>query len=101
MTGIETLRQWLNTARRAAFLGGAGVSTASGIPDFRSAHGLYQQKKQGLSYEEMLSHDYFIHHTAAFYDFLRNVMLYPDAKPNGAHYALAQLERAGKLQVMS
>ena len=50
MTGIETLRQWLNTARRAAFLGGAGVSTASGIPDFRSAHGLYQQKKQGLSY---------------------------------------------------
>lgn len=100
MTGIETLRQWLNTARRAAFLGGAGVSTASGIPDFRSAHGLYQQKKQGLSYEEMLSHDYFIHHTAAFYDFLRNVMLYPDAKPNGAHYALAQLERAGKLQAV-
>ena len=96
MTGIETLRQWLNTARRAAFLGGAGVSTASGIPDFRSAHGLYQQKKAGLSYEEMLSHGYFVRHTAEFYDFLRGVMLYPDAKPNGAHYALAQLERQGK-----
>lgn len=100
MTERETLCQWVDKSQRMVFLGGAGVSTASGIPDFRSAHGLYQQKKQGLSYEEMLSHDYFIHHTAAFYDFLRNVMLYPDAKPNGAHYALAQLERAGKLQAV-
>ncbi len=80
--------------------GGAGVSTASGIPDFRSAHGLYRQKKEGLSYEEMLSHGYFVHHRQEFYDFMRNVMLYPDAKPNPAHYALAKLEREGKLRAV-
>ena len=97
---VPQLEKLIEQSSNIVFFGGAGVSTESGIPDFRSAHGLYQQKKQGLSYEEMLSHDYFIHHTAAFYDFLRNVMLYPDAKPNGAHYALAQLERAGKLQAV-
>ena len=100
MTERERLRQWVQESKSTVFLGGAGVSTASGIPDFRSAHGLYQQKKQGLSYEEMLSHGYFIRHTAEFYDFLRGVMLYPDAKPNGAHYALAQLERQGKLRAV-
>ena len=57
---------------------------------------MYKRQKQGLSYEEMLSHGYFVRHTAEFYDFLRGVMLYPDAKPNGAHYALAQLERQGQ-----
>lgn len=100
MTERERLRQWVRESKSTVFLGGAGVSTASGIPDFRSAHGLYQQKKQGLSYEEMLSHGYFVRHTAEFYDFLRGVMLYPDAKPNGAHYALAQLERQGKLRAV-
>ena len=100
MTERERLRQWVQESKSTVFLGGAGVSTASGIPDFRSAHGLYQQKKQGLSYEEMLSHGYFVRHTAEFYDFLRGVMLYPDAKPNGAHYALAQLERQGKLRAV-
>lgn len=100
MTELELLRQWVRESKSTVFLGGAGVSTASGIPDFRSAHGLYQQKKQGLSYEEMLSHGYFVRHTAEFYDFLRGVMLYPDAKPNGAHYALAQLERQGKLRAV-
>jgi len=100
MTDMETLKSWLETSRHTIFLGGAGVSTASGIPDFRSAHGLYMQKKQGISYEEMLSHEYFVRHTAEFYDFLRHVMLYPDAKPNDAHYALAKLEREGKLEVV-
>ena len=100
MTELELLRQWVQESQRMVFLGGAGVSTASGIPDFRSAHGLYQQKKAGLSYEEMLSHGYFVHHTAEFYDFLRGVMLYPDAKPNGAHYALARLEREGRLRAV-
>ena len=100
MTERERLRQWVQESKSTVVLGGAGVSTASGIPDFRSAHGLYQQKKQGLSYEEMLSHGYFVRHTAEFYDFLRGVMLYPDAKPNGAHYALAQLERQGKLRAV-
>lgn len=100
MTDQETLRQWLGQAKRTVFLGGAGVSTASGIPDFRGAHGLYQQKKAGLSYEEMLSHGYFVRHMPEFYDFMRNVMLYPNAKPNRAHYALAKLEREGKLRAV-
>ena len=100
MNSIEQLRNWLRESKRTVFLGGAGMSTASGIPDFRSAHGLYMQEKQGISYEEMLSIDYYRRHTAEFYDFLRNVMLYPDAKPNPAHYALAKLEREGLLQVV-
>lgn len=100
MTQEETLRKWLEESKRTIFLGGAGVSTASGIPDFRSAHGLYQQKKEGRSYEEMLSHTYFVRHMEEFYDFMRNVMLYPDAKPNRAHYALAKLEREGKLRAV-
>lgn len=100
MTQLDTLRAWIRESKRMIFLGGAGVSTASGIPDFRSAHGLYRQKQAGLSYEEMLSHSYFVRHTAEFYEFYRSVMLYPDAKPNGAHYALAQLEREGKLRAV-
>lgn len=100
MTQEETLRKWLEESKRTIFLGGAGVSTASGIPDFRSAHGLYRQKKEGRSYEEMLSHTYFVRHMEEFYDFMRNVMLYPDAKPNRAHYALAKLEREGKLRAV-
>lgn len=97
---MDTLRQWLRESRHTVFLGGAGVSTASGIPDFRSAYGLYRERQQGISYEEMLSHGYFTHHTEKFYEFLRQVMLYPDAKPNPAHYALAKLEQAGKLDAV-
>ncbi len=97
---MPTLKSLLAQSRHTVFLGGAGVSTASGIPDFRSAHGLYMEKKQGISYEEMLSHDYYVRHTAQFYDFLRNVMLYPDAKPNPAHLALAKLEQEGLLEVV-
>lgn len=100
MTDMEQLKTWLKESKNTVFLGGAGVSTGSGIPDFRSAHGLYMQKKSGISYEEMLSHDYFVRHTAEFYDFMRNVMLYPDAKPNDAHYALAKLEREGRLRAV-
>lgn len=100
MTELETLKKWIQESQRMIFLGGAGVSTASGIPDFRSAHGLYRQEQEGLSYEEMLSHSYFQRHTEEFYDFYRRVMLYPDAKPNGAHYALARLEAAGKLKAI-
>ncbi len=100
MTDLEQLKSWLRESKHTVFLGGAGMSTASGIPDFRSAHGLYTQKKQGISYEEMLSHDYFVHHTEEFYDFLRQVMLYPNAKPNPAHYALAKLEREGRLEAV-
>jgi NAD-dependent deacetylase len=95
---IRQLQQWIKESRKTVFLGGAGVSTASGIPDFRSAHGLYMEKKMGVSYEEMLSHEYFVNNPLEFYDFMRKVMLYPQAKPNPAHYALAKLETAGYLQ---
>ena len=97
---METLKQWLRESKHTVFLGGAGVSTASGIPDFRSAYGLYREKQQGISYEEMLSHQYFVRYTEEFYDFMRRVMLYPDAKPNSAHYALAKLEQEGKLDAV-
>ena len=93
-------KDWLEKSKHTVFLGGAGVSTASGIPDFRSAHGLYRQTSQGFSYEEMLSYPFFASHTGLFYDFLRRVMLYPDAKPNPAHFALAKLEREGKLEAL-
>ena len=81
---------------RIVFFGGAGVSTASGIPDFRSVDGLYHQK---FAYppETMLSHDFFETHTAEFYEFYRTKMIALDAKPNQAHLKLAELERAGKL----
>lgn len=95
---IRQLQQWIKESKKTVFLGGAGVSTASGIPDFRSAHGLYMEKKMGVSYEEMLSHEYFVNNPLEFYDFMRKVMLYPEAKPNPAHYALAKLEKAGYLQ---
>ena len=97
---METLKQWMRESKHTVFLGGAGVSTASGIPDFRSAYGLYREKQQGVSYEEMLSHRYFVEHRSEFYDFMRRVMLYPDAKPNPAHYALAKLEQEGKLDAV-
>ena len=81
---------------RIVFFGGAGVSTASGIPDFRSVDGLYHQK---VAYppETMLSHDFFETHTAEFYEFYRTKMIALGAKPNQAHLKLAELERAGKL----
>lgn len=81
---------------RIVFFGGAGVSTASGIPDFRSVDGLYHQK---FAYppETMLSHDFFETHTAEFYEFYRTKMIALGAKPNRAHLKLAELERAGKL----
>ena len=100
MTELELLRQWVRESRRMVFRGRGGGLHCQRHPGFPQRHGLYQQKKAGLSYEEMLSHRYFVHHTAEFYDFLRGVMLYPDAKPNGAHYALARLEREGRLRAV-
>ncbi len=92
----DELKQIIHDSNRIVFFGGAGVSTESGIPDFRSVDGLYNQKYK-FPPETILSHSFFMSHTADFYDFYRDKMLCPTAKPNNAHKALAKLERQGKL----
>lgn len=95
------LKSILNSSDNIVFFGGAGVSTESNIPDFRSASGLYNERlKSTYTPEEILSHDFFIEHTEEFYDFYRSKMIYKHAKPNGAHIALAKLEKAGKLKAV-
>ena len=94
----EQLKKVIENSRRIAFLGGAGLSTESGIPDFRSADGIYKaQNAYGHSPEVLLSHDFFWHNTEVFYDYYKKFLLYPEAKPNNAHKALAKLEADGKL----
>jgi NAD-dependent deacetylase len=90
----------INTSDNIVFFGGAGVSTESGIPDFRSNSGLYKNKKYNVSPEDMLSHSFFTEHPDKFYEFYKNNMLYPDAKPNKAHLALKYLEDIGKLKAV-
>ena len=92
----QELAERIGRAKRVVFFGGAGVSTASGIPDFRSEDGLYHQKFK-YPPEEMLSHEFYLTHTEEFFDFYRTRMIALGAKPNQAHYKLAELEREGKL----
>lgn len=94
---ISTLQKWVDESRSIVFFGGAGVSTESGIPDFRSVDGLYHQKYDNPP-EEILSHTFFLRRTEEFYRFYRDKMLCLDAKPNAAHRKLAELEQAGKLR---
>lgn len=94
-----TLQEIIDASNDIVFFGGAGVSTESGIPDFRSVDGLYNQKYD-YPPEEILSHTFFVNNTAEFYKFYRDKMLCPNAKPNAAHYKLAQLEKAGKLKAV-
>ena len=95
---IQTLTTWLGNAHSAVFFGGAGVSTASGIPDFRSAAGLYSaQQGNGRSPEYMLSHDCLVDEPEEFFAFYRANLVHPDAKPNRTHTGLAELEAAGHL----
>lgn len=95
----KTLQDWINVSQRIVFFGGAGVSTESGIPDFRSQDGLYHQQYD-VPPETILSHTYFERHTEEFYRFYRNKMICLTAKPNAAHLKLAELERAGKLMAV-
>lgn len=92
----RNLQQIIDSSRRIVFFGGAGVSTESGIPDFRSVDGLYHQKYD-VPPETILSHTYFMRHPEEFFRFYRDKMLCLTAKPNAAHKKLAELERAGKL----
>ena len=92
------LKDIVEKSRRIVFFGGAGVSTASGIPDFRSADGLYRQRFGDLTPEMILSQSFFYLHPEAFFDFYRNYMLHPEAKPNAAHRALFMLEKRDVLR---
>jgi NAD-dependent deacetylase len=96
---IETLAQWVKDSDNIVFFGGAGVSTESGIPDFRSVDGLYNQK-YAYPPETILSHTFFCDHTDEFYRFYRDKMLCLDAKPNAAHLKLAQWEKEGRLKAV-
>ena len=95
---MKTLQELVDRAKRIVFFGGAGVSTASGIPDFRGADGLFRQRYGDLTPEMMLSSSFFYLHPDTFFEFYRAHMLHPDAKPNPAHRKLFELERAGKLR---
>lgn len=93
---IEELQKIIDDSSRIVFFGGAGVSTESGIPDFRSADGIYHQKYK-YSPEQVVSHSFFVQYTEAFFEFYKEKMMLLDAQPNPAHCRLAELEKEGKL----
>ncbi len=99
MTAVEQLQEIISNSDNIVFFGGAGVSTESGIPDFRSVDGLYNQQYK-YPPETMLSHTFFARHTQEFFDFYRKKMIIPAAKPNKAHSKLAELEQAGKVKAV-
>ena len=100
-TEIEKLTQILRDSNNIVFFGGAGCSCESGIPDFRSASGLWNEKlKINLTPEQLVSHTMFIKYPKEFFEFYRDKLIYPDAKPNAAHIALAKLEEMGKLKAV-
>lgn len=96
---IEQLQEMIDASGHIVFFGGAGVSTESGIPDFRSADGIYHQACQ-YSPEEVVSHSFFMRYPESFYDFYKEKMMMLDAKPNPAHKKLAELEAVGKLKAV-
>lgn len=95
----ELLKKWVQESRNVVFFGGAGVSTESGIPDFRSVDGLYNQEYD-YPPETILSHTFYLRKTEEFYRFYRNKMRFPEVKPNRAHLALARLEQEGKVRAI-
>ncbi|MDD4291762.1 MAG: NAD-dependent protein deacylase [Clostridia bacterium] len=99
MDEISRFAELLDKCNNVVFFGGAGVSTESGIPDFRSVDGLYNMKYK-YPPETILSHTFFMHKTDEFYDFYRNKMLFLDAEPNACHYVLARLEKESKLKAV-
>lgn len=98
---VAELRQILKESENIVFFGGAGVSTASNIPDFRSAKGLYSMRlKKNFTPEELVSHTFFVKYPEDFFEFYKEHLVYPDAKPNDCHKALAMLEEMGKLKAV-
>lgn len=96
---MEKLKQWIKESDNIVFFGGAGVSTESGIPDFRSVDGLYNQEYK-YPPETIISHSFYQRNPEEFYHFYKNKMLFLDAKPNAAHFALAKLEQQEKLKAV-
>ncbi len=94
-----TLHQWIEESRYLVFFGGAGVSTASGVPDFRGKNGLYKQKRE-IPLEKILSYDFFIRHPETYYDYVRDNQQGWNVVPNQAHIRLAELEQEGKLKAI-
>ncbi len=99
MNSINRLNEMIKECKNIVFFGGAGVSTESGIKDFRSADGIYSMDYK-YSPEEVLSHTFYETHTEDFYDFYRKYLCFPNAKPNKAHFKLAELEKSGKLRAV-
>ena len=96
---MELLKEWIKTSKNIVFFGGAGVSTESNIPDFRSTDGLYNQE-YAYPPETILSHSFYKKKPEEFFRFYRNKMMFPNAQPNAAHKALARLEQQGKLKAV-
>lgn len=99
MNELETLKTWVENSNNVVFFGGAGVSTESDVPDFRSADGLYNMKYD-YPPETIISHSFYMQNPKEFYRFYKDRMLYPQAKPNPAHLALAKLEKEGHLRAV-
>ena len=100
-TSIQHLSSLIATHHNIVFFGGAGVSTASNIPDFRSAKGLYSMRlKKNFTPEELVSHTFFVRYPEDFFEFYKEHLIYPEAKPNDCHIALAKLEEMGKLKAV-
>ena len=98
---IRELKKIIDESKSIVFFGGAGVSTESGIPDFRSANGLYNQDLgRTVSPEEMISHTFYVKHPDQFFEFYRDKLIYEDAEPNYCHKALAELEKQGKVSAV-
>lgn len=101
MNKIEKLQEIIDASDNIVFFGGAGVSTESGIPDFRSESGIFKSlKKYGDTPERLVSHSYYLEHTDKFFSYYKYCLIFPEAKPNPAHYTLARLEKEGKLKVI-
>ena len=101
MSKINQLQEIIDSSENIVFFGGAGVSTESGIPDFRSESGIFKSlEKYGDTPENLVSHTYYIDHTEEFFDYYKENLIFRDAKPNPAHLKLAELEKVGKLNAV-
>ena len=101
MLYYEQNRKTTRASDNIVFFGGAGVSTESGIPDFRSESGIFKSlEKYGDTPERLVSHSYYLEHTEEFFSYYKDCLIFPEAEPNSAHYTLARLEKEGKLKAI-